>query len=246
LLIDDAIVVRENIFRHIEMGKSPMDAALEGTKEVSLAVIATTLTVVAVFGPVAFLKGVVGQFFKQFGFVICFAMLISLFDALTIAPMLSAYFAGRSGHGHKGFFERLFAPLLDRFEKVQRWLEDSYESLLKSVIGRPGRAIGISVLIFVLCMFTGKFVPKTFLPPQDAGEFSVDYDLPPGTSIEATDEVGKKLHTVLSANPEVSVAALTIGNRNGEANVGSFYVKLVSSKERKLNTSHRQLRPGRP
>jgi HAE1 family hydrophobic/amphiphilic exporter-1 len=237
LLIDDAIVVRENIFRHIEMGKTPLQAALEGTKEVTLAVVATTLTVIAVFGPVAFLKGVVGQFFKQFGFVICFAMLISLFDALTIAPMLSAYFAGKSGHGNKGFFERLFAPLLDRFERVQRKLEDYYENLLKSVIARPGRSIGISVAIFVLCMYTGKFVPKTFLPPQDAGEFSVDYDLPPGTSIEATDETGQKIHSVLSKNPEVAIAALTIGNRNGEANVGSFYVKLVPTKERKMNTS---------
>src|SRR5690606_28690860 len=82
LLIDDAIVVRENIFRHIEMGKSPEKAAREGTLEVQLAVIATTFTILAVFGPVGFLKGVVGQFFREFGLTICFAMLISLFDAL--------------------------------------------------------------------------------------------------------------------------------------------------------------------
>ncbi|MEQ1842369.1 MAG: efflux RND transporter permease subunit, partial [Verrucomicrobiales bacterium] len=97
LLVDDASVVRENLFRHMELGSSPLKAASEGTKEVTLAVIATTLTVLAVFGPIAFLQGVVGQFFKQFGFTICFAMAISLFDALTVAPMLSAYFAG-AGH----------------------------------------------------------------------------------------------------------------------------------------------------
>jgi HAE1 family hydrophobic/amphiphilic exporter-1 len=90
LLVDDAIVVRENIFRHIEMGKDPIQAAKDGTAEVRLAVIATTLAVISVFGPVAFLSGVVGQFFKQFGATICFAMAISLFDALTVAPMLSA------------------------------------------------------------------------------------------------------------------------------------------------------------
>ena len=237
LLIDDAIVVRENIFRHIEMGKKPLQAALEGTKEVTQAVIATTLTVIAVFGPVAFLKGVVGQFFKQFGFVICFAMLISLFDALTIAPMLSAYFASKTAHGEKGFFERVFAPILDRFEIIQRRMEDYYEATLKSVLKRPGKAIGISVIIFFACMFTGKFVPKTFLPPQDAGEFSVDYDLPPGTSIEATNETGAKMDAIIRSNKEVELAALTIGNRNSESNVGSFYVKLVSSKNRKMNTS---------
>ncbi len=94
LLIDDAIVVRENIFRHLEMGKDPKRAALDGTHEVMLAVIATTFTVIAVFGPIAFISGVVGQFLKQFGMTVCFSLIISMFDAITIAPMMSAYFAG--------------------------------------------------------------------------------------------------------------------------------------------------------
>ncbi len=99
LLIDDAIVVRENIFRLIEKGVSPLKAALQGTKEVSLAVLATSATVIAVFLPVGFLSGTVGQFLSQFGLTMCFAMVISFLDALTIAPMLSAYFAGKGGHG---------------------------------------------------------------------------------------------------------------------------------------------------
>jgi HAE1 family hydrophobic/amphiphilic exporter-1 len=238
LLIDDAIVVRENIFRHLEMGKSPKEAALQGTQEVSLAVIATTLTVIAVFGPVAFLKGVVGQFFKQFGFVICFAMLISLFDALTIAPMLSAYFAGKRAHGDHGFFERLFAWPLARFETFQRNLEDYYERVLKRVVERPGRTILLCVgIIFGSLVIGGVFVPKTFLPPQDAGEFQVDYDLPPGASLEATSQVGDSIYQTLRKNPEVDIAALTVGSRNAEANVGSFYVRLVPARDRKLNTS---------
>ena len=108
LLIDDAIVVRENIFRHIERGEDPIKAAQNGTLEVQLAVIATTFTVLAVFGPIGFLKGVVGQFFKEFGLTICFAMLISLFDALTVAPMLSAYFAGK--HDEEEEFWRFALP----------------------------------------------------------------------------------------------------------------------------------------
>lgn len=239
LLIDDAIVVRENIYRHIEMGFSPRQAAIDGTKEVTMAVIATTLTVIAVFGPVAFLKGVVGQFFKQFGFVVCFAMLISLFDALTIAPMLSAYFAGRRNElgSSKNIFSRMVDPMLIQFEKFQTWLEHSYEALLHKVLARPAVALSIAFGIFLLAMSTIVFVPKTFLPAQDAGEFSVDYDLPPGTSLGATDELGLKLNTILRNNPEVDLAALTVGNSDGEANVGSFYVKLVPAKNRKMNTS---------
>ena len=237
LLIDDAIVVRENIYRHIEMGKSPIQAALDGTKEVGMAVIATTLTVIAVFGPVAFLKGVVGQFFKQFGFVVCFAMLVSLFDALTIAPMLSAYFAGKTTHDAKSLFERLTHPFLSRFERFQVWMEHRYESLLKTVLNRPGRSIVLSIVVFILCMATIKFVPKTFLPPQDNGEFSLDFDLTPGSSLDATDLVGKQIDEVLRKNPEVEVSALTIGNASAESNLGSFFVKLVPSKDRKINTS---------
>ena len=237
LLIDDAIVVRENIYRHIEMGKKPLDAALEGTKEVTQAVIATTLTVIAVFGPVAFLKGVVGQFFKQFGFVVCFAMMISLFDALTIAPMLSAYFAGKANHENKSALDKIMSPILGIFERFQVWLETSYSRILNWVLDHPGKSIAISVLIFFLCMGTGKFVPKTFLPPQDSGEFSLDYDLPPGTSLEATNDVGTKIDQILRTNSEVELSALTVGNTDSESNVGSFYIKLTPSHARKLNTS---------
>ncbi|MDV6236062.1 efflux RND transporter permease subunit [Leptospira ellisii] len=98
LLIDDAIVVRENIFRHREMGKTAREAAIEGTKEVTLAVVATTMTVIAVFMPIAFISGIVGQFLREFGLTVCFALLISLYDALTIAPMMSAYFGGAVSH----------------------------------------------------------------------------------------------------------------------------------------------------
>src|SRR5208283_5564191 len=90
LLIDDSIVVRENIFRHIELGKPPKQAALEATSEVGLAVIATTMAILSVFGPIAFLHGIIGQFMKEFGLAVCFIMIISLLDSFTIGPMLSA------------------------------------------------------------------------------------------------------------------------------------------------------------
>lgn len=236
LLIDDAIVVRENIFRHLEMGKAPFKAALEGTAEVRLAVIATTLAVIAVFGPVGFLQGVVGQFFKEFGLTVCFAMMISLFDALTIAPMLSAYLASKSEHdkSNPGFIKR---NLLMPFDRFQTWLEDIYESTLKWVIRKPLTTLAISFLIFAASIGTATFVTKTFLPPQDAGEFMVGLSLPPGTSLEKMTETSQKVDDIIRANTEVEVTALMVGTAEGESNTSNSYVRLIPYKQRSLNTS---------
>jgi HAE1 family hydrophobic/amphiphilic exporter-1 len=238
LLIDDAIVVRENIFRHIEKGKPPLQAALEGTKEVTLAVIATTMTVIAVFGPVAFLKGVVGQFFKQFGATICFAMAISLFDALTIAPMLSAYFAGKTEHRKgNGIWDRTIGRALAAFGRFQDRLDNDYEKLLHFTVRRPKFVLAASFMVFLISCSAVIKVPKTFLPPQDAGEFSVAMDLPPGSNLNGMTEVAQKVDELIRKNSEIEVTAVTIGNREGEVNVASIYVRLVNAKLRSLNTS---------
>ncbi|MGE0761734.1 MAG: efflux RND transporter permease subunit [Bdellovibrionales bacterium] len=234
LLIDDAIVVRENIFRHIEMGKSPKDAALFGTVEVTLAVIATTLTVIAVFGPLGFLKGVTGQFFKQFGLTVCFAMAISLFDALTMAPMLSAYFAGsthKTGPGNP-IYNATLGAVLKGFGRFQDWLDDRYEALIRIVLRNPLKTLLASVVVFFLCVSLVRFVPKTFLPTQDAGEFNVGLDLPPGTNIEAMSKLALEVSKKIAENPEVQDRALTVGNRDGEANVANIYVHLIPFKQR--------------
>jgi len=237
LLIDDAIVVRENIFRHIEMGEKPQVAAIRGTAEVRLAVIATTLAVIAVFGPVGFLKGVTGQFFKQFGLTICFAMAISLFDALTIAPMLSAYFAGSlHANTRDTLWGRTGGKVLRGFEAFQDGLEEQYVRVIRFTLRRPLVVLGASFLVFLgSCSLIAR-VPKTFLPAQDAGEFTLGLDLPPGTNLQAMNEVAAKVDAVLRKNPEVKVAALTVGGNKGEANQAEFYVGLIPSKQRKLNT----------
>lgn len=241
LLIDDAIVVRENIFRHIEMGKKPIQAALEGTGEVRLAVIATTLSVIAVFGPLGFLSGVVGQFFKQFGLTVCFAMLISLFDALTIAPMLSAYFASRVHERDPNtFYGRTVGVMLDRFSGFQDRMENYYEGFLRQWLSRrggPAILLGASVVVFFLCMASGRFVPSTFLPTQDNGEFSIGLDMPPGTNLEAMTKQAIAVDKVIRANKEVEIAALTSGSKEGDPNKAEFYVKLVNSKKRNVSTS---------
>jgi HAE1 family hydrophobic/amphiphilic exporter-1 len=250
LLIDDAIVVRENIFRHREMGKSSIQAALEGTKEVTLAVIATTLAVLAVFGPIGFLKGVVGQFFKEFGLTVCFAMAISLFDALTMAPMLSAYVGG-SPHRTttNGLWGKTMGKLLIKFDHFQTWMEEKYASILKFSLKRPFIIFGVAMAIFLGSFVAVSYVPKTFISGQDAGEFSVNIELTPGTNIQALSEEAEKIDKIIRQNKEIATSVMFLGGREGESNVGQFFIQMIPSKERKLTTTQlkdkirEQLRP---
>ncbi|MBC7396604.1 MAG: efflux RND transporter permease subunit, partial [Bdellovibrionales bacterium] len=235
LLVDDAIVVRENIFRHMELGENPIRAASAGTAEVRLAVIATTLAVIAVFAPVGFISGVIGQFLRQFGLTVCFAMLISLFDALTIAPMLSAYFAGTVEHLHdkKGPINRV----LQSFDRFQNWLEHHYERVVKFTLGHPLKTLATALVITLLSFSAGKFVPSTFLPPQESGEFQVAVDMPPGTSLDKMTLLGHEMDEMIRSQKEVLVSAVTVGSYlGGESNTASIYVKLVPSKKRNVST----------
>lgn len=237
LLIDDAIVVRENIFRHIELGEKPILAAEIGTKEVTLAVIATTMVVISVFGPVAFLKGTVGQFFKEFGLTICFAMLISLFDALTMAPMLSAYFAGKVNNNPKTFFGKLSRSLLNAIDRAHTGVENFYEWLLEKVLRRPIPTLFISFMIFILSFLTFAKIPFTFISANDIGEFAVKLDLPAGTDLIGMDELTTKLDQQIRKHPEVRLTFAAVGGQNGEPNEATIYVELVDSKQRTMNTS---------
>jgi HAE1 family hydrophobic/amphiphilic exporter-1 len=201
-------------------------------------VIATTLTVIAVFGPVGFLKGMVGQFFKQFGITVCFAMMISLFDALTIAPMLSTYFAGSSHKKKKSAIYRYtLGVVLGAFNRFQDALEDFYEGLLRRTVNHPLISLLVSFIIAAACFATVAKVPKTFLPPQDNGEFTVALDLPPGTSLAAMDAMTKKIDGVIRGNREVELTSYSVGNQYGEANTADMYVHLIPAKARTLNTS---------
>jgi HAE1 family hydrophobic/amphiphilic exporter-1 len=228
LLVDDAIVVRENIFRHAELGKTPIRAAIDGTKEVLLAVIATSLTVMAVFGPIGFLHGIVGSFFKEFGLTVCFAMVISLLDALTIAPMLSAYI-GMGRHAKQN-------RVLKLFQQFQSWLETSYEKVLNFALRYPLAILGGALLIFILSLVMAKYVPKTFLPAQDMGEFMISVELPPGATLSAMDQMTKQIDTRLRTYPEIATAVAVVGSR-GEPNKARFFVNMVPAKERALNTT---------
>ncbi len=237
LLIDDAIVVRENIYRHLEMGKDPRTAAIEGTKEVALAVIATTLVVISVFGPVAFLQGIVGQFFKQFGLTVVFTMLISLFDAFTVAPMLSTYLAAPAEHDKSGTGP--LRRMLNAFDRMQNWLEEKYVALMRPVLKNPMLALVGAALIFVASMMLAKYIPKNFLPAGDNGDFIVGLETPVGTSLEGSRRLAREIEKVVQAHPAIELIATTTGSSGGqaEANRAELYMRLVPRKERKQVTS---------
>lgn len=231
LLVDDAIVVRENIFRKLEEGASVLEASEKGTMEVALAVIGTSLTVIAVFFPVGFLSGIVGQFFKQFGLTVVFAMIISLFDGLFVAPMLSAYFAGKLTHDKKN-------AAVEAFDRFQNWLEKIYKITMQYALAHPGKIILLTFLIFILSFVSCAFVKKTFLPANDQGEFMVTLDLPPGTSLQGTREVSDKVLAELQKFPEMDKIAITIGKPDGgEPNTAVLAIALVSSKKRSRDTT---------
>ncbi|HEX7673642.1 MAG TPA: efflux RND transporter permease subunit [Bdellovibrio sp.] len=234
LLIDDAIVVRENIFRHLEMGKKPKDAALDGTKEVAMAVVATTLVVIAVFGPISFLQGIVGQFFKQFGLTVVFTMIISIFDAFTVAPMMSAYLAHPDEH-KKG--SGIVGKVLKAFDNFQTKLEDVYEKLLHFTLRRPKTVLASAVLIFILSLGTVAFIPKTFLPANDAGEFMVSIETPVGSSLESTGAFTAEVEKTFDKDPAVDIVVSTIGTTNNESNKASMFIRLVDRKKRSMTTT---------
>jgi HAE1 family hydrophobic/amphiphilic exporter-1 len=235
LLIDDAIVVRENIFRRMELGESAREAAESGTNEVTLAVVATTLTVIAVFLPVGFLSGTVGQFFKQFGLTIVFAMAISLFDALTMAPMLSAYFAGTGHSTSKAgkFLERVSGAI----DRGHNRITEFYRRILTFSLNKPAIILGLAVLIFVFSMGLAKSVKSTFLPNSDNGEFTVSLEMPPGTSLDVMQETAEKVEAETKKFPEIARVAVTIGKSTGESNVASLYVALVHYTKRNKMTN---------
>ncbi|MBF0311860.1 MAG: efflux RND transporter permease subunit [Oligoflexia bacterium] len=236
LLVDDAIVVRENIFRHNEEGKNPIEAARIGTQEVLLAVVATTATILAVFGPVAFLEGIVGQFFKQFGLTVCFAMVISLYDSLTMAPMLSAYFVGNIERKQPQGVRRYLSAsyMMDQF---QTYLENVYASVLKFALRVPLLIFAIAIVVFVASIFVATKVSKTFVPAADLGEFIVTVELSPGATLGQMQILSEEIDKVIRANPEIKHSVMVIGGQSGESNRTTFYIELIPSKQRNLNTS---------
>jgi HAE1 family hydrophobic/amphiphilic exporter-1 len=228
LVIDDAIVVRENIFRHMERGETPPVAASRGTAEVALSVLAMTTTIIAVFLPVTFTTGITGIIFKSFGLTVACAMAISLIEAFTLAPMLSAYFFKQKQVAHAptpgpaedltmheanedpGFLGRIYARILE-------WsLRRTWHRLV--VI-----ALAIAVLLLSAAIASGlKF---SFFPQQDSGEFSIGFELPPGSPLAETNRLAQQAEAILLKDEAIEAVMTTVGG-TGTAERGQFQIKL--------------------
>ena len=232
ILIDDAIVVRENIVRHVEMGKSHFDAAREGTSEIGLAVTATTLSIVVVFVPIAFMGGEAEQWFAPFALTIAFSVLVSLFVSFSLDPMLSAYWPDP----HTPIAERWFiSRVLDRFN---RWF-DRQADRYKRVIGWALQhrlamvALAVGSFVFALAMPALGHLGGGFFPAQDVSEFIVQIETPPGSSLEYTKRKAEEAAALARAKTgEVAYTYTTIGSVTGAVDDGAVYVRLTPKAER--------------
>ncbi len=234
MLIDDAIVVRENIVRHLEMGKDHMEASRFGTSEIGLAVFSTSMSIIAVFIPVAFMKGSVGRFFFQFGISVAFAVLVSLFVSFTLDPMLSSRWHDPSIHlqgKRKGIarylemFNLWFDKTADRYRSAIAWALDHRKSVM-----------ALAFASFVAGIMIFGTLESSFMAPEDKGEFQVSFKTAPDASVTETENRMNAVLAVVKAAPEVDHTYATIGaGDSGTVRDGLLYVKLKERKERTKN-----------
>ncbi len=234
IVVDDAIMMLENIVRHFDMGKTRRQAALEGSEEITFAAIATTLAIAAIFVPVIFLKGVVGQFFYQYGITVTVAVFLSLLEALTLTPMRCARFLQSSHGGGAGG---------GGLSGVNRWMERAMEQLtrayarsLRTVLAHRLKLVGLALALFCGSMVLVGFLRKELIPPQDQSLFLLVVKTKVGTAIQATDEAFRQVEAELCKRPEVLDLYTTIGNyqNNNVVNAGVIYVILKPSTARTL------------
>jgi hydrophobic/amphiphilic exporter-1 (mainly G- bacteria), HAE1 family len=235
IVIDDAIVVLENIHRTItEKGLSPLKASILATKEIALAVLATTLSLIAVFLPVALMSGVVGRFLKSFGMTMAFSILISMLVSFTLTPMLSSRWL-RAHRPHAEGGPEPKKPLLERVtDRVHAPIERVYVRLLAWVMRRRWVVVVLSLVTLATAVPLLGAVPKGFLPKSDDAEFEINLRTPEGTSLDATVVAAERMAREVRAVPHVVSTMLTIGDNNERApNLARVYVKLSSPEARK-------------
>jgi len=242
VLVDDAIVEIENIVRHMRMGKTAYQASIDAADEIGLAVVGTTFSIVAVFFPVALMPGIAGQFFKNFGFTVVIAVLISLLVARMITPMISAYFLkshGVASHG-EGW-------LMDRYMQVLRWTIDTTGAEAARARGKRWFAwtrdhrwwtMGMGFIAFILTIIMFVSLPVTFMPPQDQDLSRVSVTMPPGTTLEQTRDLAERVVAILKKQPEVQTAVdyVSVGS-------ASIVLTLKDDRQRKSFEFERAVQP---
>ncbi|HRK39500.1 MAG TPA: efflux RND transporter permease subunit [Burkholderiaceae bacterium] len=251
LLIDDAIVVRENIVRHLQMGKTPYNAAMDGTREIGLAVLATTLSIVAVFLPIGFMEGIIGKFFHEFGITVAAAILISMFVSFTLDPMLSSVWhdpavhlhTGPDGTGHdatapqrRNWYDRTIGRLTGWIDRAQDDLSDSYQRVLAWSLTHKLTTLAAAGGIFVLSVAMVPLLGTEFVPKADFSETSLTFHTPAGSSLEATEAKARQVEAIAREFPEVRYSVTTINTGNAAGKIyANIYLRLVDRKDRSVN-----------
>jgi len=230
IVIDDAIVVLENIFRYIEeKGFSAFEAAIAGTKEIGLAVMATTLSLVVIFLPVGFMQSVAGRFFKSVAFTMAFAILISLLVSFTLTPMLSARMLKnmKGGQGEHGKSKETW---------LARILDHNYARLINWTLHHRVFVTLIALTTLASTAVLARFVGSSFFPYDDQSEYEVSVRAPEGTSLQATMDIAKRVSDEIRKLPHIDYTITTVGdNQQKELNLAKVYVKLTALEDRKLS-----------
>ncbi|KAF0159036.1 MAG: hydrophobic/amphiphilic exporter-1 (mainly G- bacteria) HAE1 family [Syntrophaceae bacterium] len=247
LLIDDAIIVIENIYRHVEEGMEPREAATFGTSEIGLAVMATTFAIVAIFLPVAFMKGIIGMFFLQFALTIIFAILVSLLVSFTLTPMMASIFlkshkksipislaAGISGSSGKEGKKHIWTKIGDRMEHYYKKLESFYRTALEFTLGYRKTVLVAALIIFVLSLGLTAFIGKEFTPPEDQGVFIIRMEAPIDYSVDQIEKYFGKTEAMMQEIPEIK-SVYYIQGYGGYTNRALMILNLHPKAERKRN-----------
>lgn len=229
LLIDDSVVVRENIFRHMERGEDPVAAARKGTAEIARAVMATTFTIAAVFLPIAFMSGLLGRFFSQFGVTVTAAVMVSLIVSFTLDPMLSARITQdiAADHHERLRQHRIYGPIARTYDA----LETRYRTALAWALGHRKTVVASATALFIASVALVPLMGTEFTPRIDVGDFSVNLELPPGTPLAETNRTAREVEQALREEPEVVSLATTVGP-NEEVNKAAIYVKATPKAQR--------------
>lgn len=245
ILATNSIIVLENISRFIDEGHPSEEAAVKGTSEIAIAVIASTLTNIMVFTPIAYMSGIIGQFFKQFGLTVVFATVFSLLISFTMAPMLATKLLKSSNNENdhvkkkdrrfaavRGFRERLFARWDVEFQKIS----SGYRTALEWCLDHRPHTIVSVILIFFFALFLLSLVGGEFTPYSDEGYVSIQVTMPPGTPIEETEDVLTDIEAIVLPHKEVESVFMTVGEGNSGVNEGEIIIGLVDLSKRRVLT----------
>ncbi|MGH8294597.1 MAG: efflux RND transporter permease subunit [Steroidobacteraceae bacterium] len=218
VLVDDAIVEIENIVRHKRMGKSAFQAALDAADQIGLAVIATSATIIAVFLPVSFMGGIIGQFFKQFGLTVAAAVFFSLLVARLLTPVIAAYALKSDLPHHTGD-----GPFMTRYLQLLRWC-----------VRNRWKTIACGTLFFILSLAGLMIMPKSFVPESDSGNTSLHIELPPGVNLDDTKKVADAAYRIVASQPQVTSVDESVGDK-GSLNSADLYITLVPRSKRDIS-----------